>query len=387
MADPKDKLEKQESPSFPADTLGQHCRAHHARVGLQTTGDAAPASCRRAEHFDRSDRRRGSRPSGDVRRRSGNPDDGPRRQRRSCVQPLPYHSHVLADASRPADRPQSPPGRKRADRGVRQRLGRLFRKNPKKQRLGARGAQGLRLRHRRLGQMAQHARRGDHADRPVRELAHGSRLRVFLRLPGRRGFAIRAESRPQHDLRPSAENPGRGLPSQRRPGGRCDRMAAQAQGPPAGQAVFHVLGERRDPWAPSRREGVGGQVQGQVRRRLGRLPRARFRARQGEGLDPGRRAAYRAARDDAVLGQHPRGREALPAPPDGSGGGLLRTCRCPGRPGRRRDRQARLRRQYADPLHLGRQRLLGGRPERHDQRTLGAKRHSERHRSAHRRTR
>ena len=130
---------------------------------------------------------------------------------------------------------------------------------------------------------------GDLADRPVRELADQPRLRIFLRLPGRRGLAIRAQSRPQHDLRPSAENSGTGLPPQRRPGGRRDRLAAQAQGPPAGQAVLHVLGERRDPRSPSRREGMGGQVQGQVRRRLGRLPRARFRARQGEGLDSRRR--------------------------------------------------------------------------------------------------
>ena len=285
MADPKDKLEKQESLPFPptpsASIAGRTMQesVYKQRVTprrlpadapnilivlIDDAGPALPATF-----------------GGEVE----TPTMDRIVKRRSCLQPLPYHGHVLADASRPADRPQSPPGRERADRGVRQRLGRLFRKNPKKQRLGARGAQGLRLRHRRLGQMAQHARRGDHADRPVRELAHGSRLRVFLRLPGRRGFAIRAELRPQHDLRPSAENPGRGLPSQRRPGGRCDRMAAQAQGPPAGQAVFHVLGERRDPWAPSRREGVGGQVQGQVRRRLGRLPRARFRARQGEGLD------------------------------------------------------------------------------------------------------
>ena len=175
---------------------------------------------------------------------------------------------------------------------------------------------------------------------------------------------------------------GGGLPPQRGPGGGRDRLAAQAQGLPAGQAILHVLGERGDPRSPSRREGVGGQVQGQVRRRLGRLPRACFRARQGEGLDSRRRSAHPTARDDAVMGQHPREREAVPAPLDGSGGRLHRTRRCPGRPGRRRDRQARLWRQYADPLHLGRQRLLGGRPRRHDQRTLGAKRHSQHNWSA-----
>ena len=34
MADPKDKLEKQEVPSIPSDALGQHCRANDAGVGL-----------------------------------------------------------------------------------------------------------------------------------------------------------------------------------------------------------------------------------------------------------------------------------------------------------------------------------------------------------------
>ena len=109
-----------------------------------------------------------------------------------------------------------------------------------------------------------------------------------------------------------------------------------------------------------------------------------FERAKEKGWIPADARAHPAARDDAVLGQHPRGREALPAPLDGSGGGLRRTRRCPGRPGRRRDRQARLWRQYADPLHLGRQRLLGGRPGRHDQRIAGAKRHSQHHRSAYR---
>ena len=56
------------------------------------------------------------------------------------------------------------------------------------------------------------------------------------------------------------KTPGGGLPPQRRPGGRRDRLAAQAQGLPAGQAVLHVLGERRDPRPASRHEGMGGQV-------------------------------------------------------------------------------------------------------------------------------
>ena len=56
---------------------------------------------------------------------------------------VPYNGHVLADPSVAADRPQSPPGRERADRGVRQRLGWLFRKDFKEQRLGGRGAERI----------------------------------------------------------------------------------------------------------------------------------------------------------------------------------------------------------------------------------------------------
>ena len=43
--------------------------------------------------------------------------------------------------------------------------------------------------------------------------------------------------------------------------------------------------------APPHHQGVGRQVRGQVRRRLGRLSRAGVRAREGEGLDSRRRAS------------------------------------------------------------------------------------------------
>ena len=106
-----------------------------------------------------------------------------------------------------------------------------------------------------------------------------------------------------------------------------------------------------------------------------------FKRAKEKGWIPAERATHAAARDDAVLGQHPRGREALPAPPDGSRRRVRRARGRPGRPGRRRDRQARLRRQHADLLHLGRQRFFGRGPERHDQRAAGAERHSH-HRSS-----
>ena len=55
-------------------------------------------------------------------------------------------------------------------------------------------------------------------------------------------------------------------------------------------------------------QGVGRQVQGQVRRRLGRAARAHLRAPEGARLDSGRREAHAARRDDGGVGQHPGGR-------------------------------------------------------------------------------
>ena len=108
-----------------------------------------------------------------------------------------------------------------------------------------------------------------------------------------------------------------------------------------------------------------------------------FAARQGKGLDSAGRSAHAAPSDHAVLGQHSGGRETLPAPTDGSRGGLRRARGCTGRPARRRDRSARLRREHADLLHLGRQRVLGRGPERHDQRVAGPERHPHDGRAAH----
>ena len=55
----------------------------------------------------------------------------------------------------------------------------------------------------------------------------------------------------------------------------------------AGQAVPHVLGPRGCAWPAPRLPRMGRQVQGSVRRRLGRDARARLRAAAGDGLDPG----------------------------------------------------------------------------------------------------
>ena len=127
------------------------------------------------------------------------------------LQSLPLHGHVLAHAGRTADRAQSHPRGQRPDRGDRQRLRRLQRNHPEVVGDRRRSPQELRLQHRRLGQVAQHARGADHHQGAVRLLADRLWLRVFLRIPRRRGFAIRADADAQHDAGHRGA-PAQGLP-------------------------------------------------------------------------------------------------------------------------------------------------------------------------------
>ena len=109
-----------------------------------------------------------------------------------------------------------------------------------------------------------------------------------------------------------------------------------------------------------------------------------FKRAKEKGWIPEECSAHAPARNDAVLGEHPRRREALPAPPDGSGRRVCRTRRCSGRPGHRQNRPARLWRQHPYLLHLGRQRFLVGGTERHHQRVAGTKRYPHHRQAAHR---
>ena len=165
------------------------------------------------------------------------------------------------------------------DRGDRQRLRRLQRHHPEVVGDRRRGAEGLRLQHRRLGQVAQHARRADHLQGAVRLLADRLWLRVFLRLPRRRGLAVRADAGAQHHRRSPRRQP-QGLPPHRGHRRRRHPLAARTEGLRAGQAVLHVLGAGRVARPAPGHEGMGRQVQGQVRRRLGQVSRAHLRPRQ-----------------------------------------------------------------------------------------------------------
>ena len=75
----------------------------------------------------------------------------------------------------------------------------------------------------------------------------------------------------------AAEDARRGLPLHGGHDRQGDRLGAPAEGAGARQAVLHVLRARRDPRAAPRAEGMGRQVQGQVRPGLGQAARRDLR--------------------------------------------------------------------------------------------------------------
>ncbi len=152
-----------------------------------------------------------------------------------------------------------------------------------------------------------------------------------------------------------------------------------AEGADARQALLRLLRAGSDPRAAPRPAGVVGQVQGRVRRRLGRAPGADLREAEGDRRHPARGGAHRAAGRDPRLGRHARRPEAGARPPDGG------VRRVPGahRPSRRAaDRRALRARgpaRHARLLRHRRQRRLG---RGHADRLLQRARRPERRRRA-----
>ncbi len=89
--------------------------------------------------------------------------------------------------------------------------------------------------------------------------------------------------------RSSRKDPGRGLPPDRRPGGQGHQFIADAKQVAPNKPFLPAFLPWRYARAPSRAQGVGGQVQGKVRRRLGCLPRKGLRPAERAGHRPGRR--------------------------------------------------------------------------------------------------
>jgi hypothetical protein len=151
-----------------------------------------------------------------------------------------------------------------------------------------------------------------------------------------------------------------------RPGHRLGQAAEGAHSP---QAVLRLLRARGHTRSTSRAQGVGRQVQGSVRRRLGHDPRGDVQAPEEARGHPQGRRAHSAARPDPGLGRHGREAQAGAGPADGGLCGLPRVHRPPHRPAARRARSARGPRRHARlPDHRRqrsfRRRRASGHPER-----------------------
>ena len=274
----------------------------------------------------------------------GGPCETPTAERladeRAPLQPLPHDGALLADPPSPAHRPKPPLGRHGRDHRDRH-LGAGLQLDPSEHGgTPGRDAEAKRLLDRPVRQVPRGAGLGDEPDGPVRRLALGGRrLRALLRLHRRRDEPVRAGDLRRHDAGRARPHPGGGLPLHRghdRPG---DRLDPPAEGADARQALLHLLRARRHPRAAPRPDRVVGQVQGQVRRRLGRPARADAGPPEGARRRPRGRRADRTSGRDPGLGRDARGAEAGAGASDGGLRRLSRAHRPPHRPGDRRPRR------------------------------------------------
>ena len=89
---------------------------------------------------------------------------------------------------------------------------------------------------------------------------------------------------------------GRSVLLPRRDGRPHDRVVARRPRAGRAQAVLRLLLDRLQPRAAPRREGVGRQVQGEVRPGMGQAPRGDLRPPEGARRHPRRRRAHAARR-------------------------------------------------------------------------------------------
>ena len=177
--------------------------------------------------------------------------------------------------------------------------------------------------------------------RAVRPLAARPRLPALLRLPRRRHEPVVSGARLRQPPGRAAEEARGGLPPERgsRRQGRLVHRRQQA-GRPA-EAVLSAPVLRCDARPAPRGEGVGGQVQGRVRRRLGRLPGEDVRAPEGARDRARRRGAVTPRPRRPRLGRAARPGEEAVQPDDGGVRRLPRAHRSPDRPAARLPDEAR----------------------------------------------
>ena len=94
-------------------------------------------------------------------------------------------------------------------------------------------------------------------------------------------------------------------------------LGIAAEGAGSGQAVLRLFRAWRDPRASPRPEGVGRQIQGQIRQGVGRPARGDRRAPEGTWRHPCGLPVNRAPRRNSCLGRNAGGSQTSPAPPNG----------------------------------------------------------------------
>ena len=167
----------------------------------------------------------------------------------------------------------------------------------------ARDAEAERLRHGAVRQVPRSAGVGDEPGRPVRCLAHRRRrLRILLRLHRRRGAPVvsRRSTRARRRIEVK-KTPEEGYHFMEDMTDKAIGWIGQQKALDPRQAVLRLLRAGRDACAAPRAEGMGGQVQGQVRRGLGQAARGDLCAaeearRHPAGLPAHARATRRSPR-------------------------------------------------------------------------------------------
>ena len=295
--------------------------------------------------------------------------DAPR-QRGHRLQPVPYDLDLLADAGGAADRAQSPARRVRHDRRAGARFRRLHRRHPKTAATVAKVLRDYGYKTAAFGKWHNTPATETTAMGPFDRWPTGYGFDYFYGFMA--GETSQYEPRLFENTNPIEPPHDPNLSSEFGHGGQGARLAEQASRLRARQAVPDVLGAGRRARAAPHLQGMGGQIQRQVRRRLGRLSRARLQAAEGARLDSAGHEAHAARRYDGVVGQHSGIAAPVPAPADGGLRRLRRARRRAGRPARRRARRDGNPRQHDHLLCLRRQRFERRGPERHDQRTSRA---------------
>ena len=196
-----------------------------------------------------------------------------------ALQPISRDGALLAHEGRAPLRPEPSRHRLRLGRRVRRRMAGVQLDLAEGRRRRRQDPPGERLLHRRLRQVAPHARRPAGRGRAVRPLAQCARVRLFLGLPRRRERPVRhRRDREQHHRRRAQ---GQGLLLPDRHGRPHDPLDPRPEGPVPRQAVLHLLRPRRQPRPAPRPEGVGRPLQGEVRPGLGQAPRGDVRPAEG----------------------------------------------------------------------------------------------------------